>query len=201
MSVYLCGQLMSMKVPARTTPIVAAALLIFLAAASRLLPHWPNFGPIGAMALFGAAWLDRRWLAVVIPFAALYLSDLALNNLFYSQYYEGFFWGFDGWVYAGFAISVLLGFGLLRNRSFSWVRLGGVTLGSTAIFFLLTNFGVWLGSPLYPQTGTGLLAAYAAGLPFLLNSAAGNLFFAGLLFGGARYFSARVQPATVREQV
>ncbi|NJB85651.1 hypothetical protein GGR26_001396 [Lewinella marina] len=190
-----------MKRFASAKPLPILLLLIFLAAASRLLPHWPNFGPVGAMALFGSALMARRWMAFVVPFAALYLSDLALNNLVYSQYYEGFFWGFNGWVYAGFGLTVLLGFGLLRERSFSWLRLGGVTLGATALFFLLTNFGAWLGSPLYPQTGGGLLAAYAAGLPFLLNSAAGNLVFAGLLFGGARYLAPRTQAVKVRERV
>ena len=176
--------------PSRKSFIVVA-LLILLAAASRLLPHWPNFGPVGAMALFGAAVFTRRWMAWLVPFAALYLSDLALNNLVYSQYYDGFYWGFNIWVYAGFLITVLLGFGLLRDRELSWLRLGGATVGGTLVFFLLTNFGVWIGSAMYPQTGTGLLAAYAAGLPFLLNSLAGNVFFAGLLFGGARLLADR----------
>ena len=175
-------------------------LLILAAAASRLLPHWPNFGPVGAMALFGAAVFARRWMALLVPFAALYLSDLALNNLFYSEYYDGFYWGFNAWVYVGFLITVVLGFGLLRGRDFSWLRIGGATLGGTLIFFLVTNFGVWLGSALYPQTGAGLLAAYTAGLPFLLNSLAGNVFFAGLLFGGARLLADRPVNATARER-
>ncbi|WP_116127535.1 DUF6580 family putative transport protein [Lewinella sp. IMCC34183] len=175
----------------RNTTLILLTGLILLAAASRLLPHWPNFGPLGAMALFGAAAFGRKWMAWLVPFAALYLSDLALNNLFYAEYYEGFYWGFSTWVYLGFALTVLLGFGLLRGKRFSWLRIGGATGAGTLLFFLLTNFGVWLGSAFYPQTGAGLLAAYAAGLPFLLNSAAGNLLFAGLLFGGARYLIPR----------
>ena len=166
-------------------------VLIILAAASRLLPHWPNFGPVGAMALFGAATFPRKWMAWVVPFVALYLSDLALNNVLYSQYYAGFYWGFNSWVYVGFAVTILLSFGLLRGKGFSWLRLGGTTVAATAVFFLLTNFGTWLGSPFYPQTGAGLLAAFAAGLPFLLNSLAGNVLFAGLLFGGTRYLAPR----------
>jgi hypothetical protein len=150
------------------------------------------------MALFGASQLPRKWMAWVVPFMALYVSDVALNNIFYGQYYEGFYLGFNTWVYMGFAVSILMGFGLLRNRDFSWLRLGGVTLGSTAIFFLLTNFGSWLGSPFYPQTTAGLAAAFTAGLPFLLNSVAGNLFFAGVLFGGARMLAPSGDLATER---
>ena len=153
------------------------------------------------MALFGAATFPRKWMAWLVPFAALYLSDLALNNILYSQYYAGFYWGFNTWVYLGFALTVLLSFGLLRGKTFSGLRLGGVTIGTTLLFFLLTNFGTWLGSPFYPQSGAGLLAAFTAGLPFLLNSLAGNLFFAGLLFGGARYLSSAGRPITQPEGI
>ena len=179
-------------------PLVA---LIFLAAVSRLLPHWPNFGPIGAMALFGAAAFTKKWMAWVVPFLALYLSDLVLNNLFYSDYYDGFYLGFNSWVYLGFALTLLLGFGLLRGKAFSWLRVGGTTVAGTLVFFLITNFGVWLGSAMYPKGITGLVAAYTAGLPFLLNSLAGNLVFAGLLFGAARYFSALPRPTAATERV
>ena len=178
-----------MQSTSRPTYLPLLIGMILLAAASRLLPHWPNFTPVGAMALFGAAAFPRRWMAWLVPFAALYLSDLALNNLLYADYYEGFYLGFNGWVYLGFAVTLLVGFGFLRGKNFSWLRVGGSAVVTTLLFFLLTNFGAWLGSPFYPQTGGGLLAAYAAGLPFLLNSAAGNLFFAGVLFGGARYLA------------
>ena len=171
--------------PTRSTFLLLTGLIL-LAAASRLLPHWPNFTPVGAMALFGAAAFSRKWMAWVVPFTALYLSDLALNNLLYAEYYDGFFWGVNAWVYLGFAISIALGFGLLRDEHFSWLCIGGTVAGSTAVFFLLTNFGSWLGSPFYPQSWAGLVAAFTAGLPFLMNSVAGNVFFCALLFGGAR---------------
>lgn len=173
------------------TSILVIVGMILLAAASRLFPHWPNFTPVGAMALFGAATFPRKWMAWLVPFAALYLSDLALNNVLYAEYYNGFYWGVNSWVYLGFALSIVLGFGLLRDRDFSWLKLGGAVAGSTVLFFLLTNFGSWLGSPLYPQTWSGLVAAFAAGLPFLLNSVAGNVVFSALLFGGARVVAPR----------
>ncbi len=195
-----CYYLCRMKYGKSKQHLPILLILILLAAASRLLPHWPNFGPVGAMALFGAATFRRRWMAFLVPFAALYLSDLALNNLLYAPYYEGFYWGFNSWVYVGFLITIVLGFGLLRNRRFSWPRVGGATIGGTVLFFLITNFGVWLGSGIYPQNGGGLIAAYAAGLPFLLNSLGGNVFFAGLLFGGARYLVSEPTIAGVQER-
>lgn len=161
--------------------------LIVIAAASRLLPHPPNFVPVGAMALFGAATLPRKWLAIAVPLIAFYLSDLVLNNVVYAQYYEGFYWGISLWVYGGLVLMVLLGMGLLRNRSFSWMKVGGAAIGATLVFFLVSNLGVWAGGLMYPKTGAGLLAAFAAGLPFLINSLLANLLFSGLLFGAARW--------------
>ncbi|MTB51470.1 DUF6580 family putative transport protein [Lewinella sp. W8] len=173
--------------------------LIVVAAMSRLLPHPPNFVPVGAMALFGAASLPRKWMVFLVPFVAFYLSDLVLNNLLYAQYYEGFYWGLSLWVYGGIAAMILLGMGLLRNHRFSWLRIGGTAIGATLIFFLVTNFGVWAGDLMYPKTPAGLLAAFAAGLPFLLNSLLANLLFSGVLFGAARWVESRNTVAPVRE--
>ena len=161
--------------------------LILVAAASRLLPHWPNFVPVGAMALFGAAALPKRWLAVIVPVLAFYLSDLALNNTLYAEYYEGFHWGMNYWTTGAIILMVLLGMGFLRNVKFSWMKVGGAAVSATLVFFLVTNFGVWASGMMYPKSGAGLLAAYAAGLPFLVNSLLANSIFSGVLFGIARY--------------
>lgn len=180
--------------PSTTTnrlPLLLA--LILVAALSRLLPHPPNFVPVGAMALFGAASLPKKWMVFAVPFAAYYLSDLVLNNLLYAQYYEGFYWGVSLWIYGAIAAMILLGLGLLRNARFSWLRIGGTALGATLIFYVVTNFGVWVGDLLYPKTFAGLVAAFAAGLPFLLNSLLANLLFSGVLFGAARWVETRQQ--------
>ncbi|MCA1714808.1 MAG: hypothetical protein LC715_06785, partial [Gammaproteobacteria bacterium] len=60
----------------------------------------------------------------------------------------------------------------------------GYSLAGSVLFFLVTNFGTWLGSSMYPQTGAGLVAAYAAGIPFFQWTVLGTLFYAALLFGG-----------------
>ncbi len=145
--------------------------VIMMGAIMRLIPHWPNFTPIAAMALFGGAFFSKKYLAFIIPLAAMFLSDLVL--------------GLHEWlipVYVSFAIVVGIGL-LMRNR----VKAGSVllaTLSSSIIFFLLTNFAVWLGSPFYAQDATGLLACYTAGLPFLNNGILGDLFFSTVFFGG-----------------
>ncbi|MBK6948733.1 MAG: hypothetical protein IPH16_12375 [Haliscomenobacter sp.] len=168
-------------------PVHASILtgLVFLAAMSRFIPHPPNFTPLGAIALFGAAFFQRRALAFAVPFAALWISDLVLNNLIYAkafpQFYDGFVWYNSLAVYVGFLLIVVLGISALK--SVTPLRLGAVSAGASLVFFLATNFGSWLIDPLYPKNIGGLSAAYLAGIPFFWNTLMGDLFYCAILFG------------------
>ena len=154
--------------PARLSAILAA---IVAAAILRLLPHPANFSPIDAMALFGGAYLGRRWLAFAAPLGALLLSDLVLG------FYDGM------WVqYLAVALVVMLGSIALRRVSI--VRVAGAAIASSVLFFLVTNFGTWALSGMYPHSIAGLTSCYVAAIPFFQNTLAGDLFYAGLLFGG-----------------
>jgi len=156
---------------ANQTRLIALVSAILIAAALRLVPHPPNFTPIGAMALFSGAYLGRRGLAFVAPLAALLLSDLVL----------GFYAGMN-FVYLGVILTVVIGWWLTRRRSA--LRIAGAALASSVMFFVVTNFGMWLFSGYYPVTFEGLVACYVAAIPFFQNSLAGDLFFTALLFGG-----------------
>jgi hypothetical protein len=156
--------------------------LVFLAALTRLLPHPDNFTPIGAMALFGAAYFSRQALTLAVPFIALFVSDLVLNNVIYRQYYPEFTLITSWWIYAAFGLVMLAGWLLLR-QNVSPTRVVAASLTASAIFFLVTNFSVWAESAMYPKTPAGLMACYTAGLPFLKNTVLGDLFFSAALFG------------------
>ena len=144
---------------------------IVVAAALRLVPHPPNFTPIGAMALFSGAYLGRRALAFAAPFGALLLSDLVL----------GFYHGMAT-VYFSVALVVMVG--MLALNRVSALRVGAAAVVSSVLFFMITNFGMWLFSGFYPRTVAGLEACYVAAIPFFQNTVAGDLFYASLLFGG-----------------
>jgi hypothetical protein len=164
--------------------LIALLSAIVAAAALRLVPHPPNFTPIDAMALFSGAYLGRRWLPFVAPLAALLLSDLWLG--FYSEM----------WVqYAAVALIVLFAGAALIRLSF--LRVVGAALASSIIFFLVTNFGTWALSGMYPPTMSGLAACFVAAIPFFQNTVAGDLFYAALLFGGFALL-ARAVPALRR---
>jgi hypothetical protein len=164
-----------------TGPLVLTGLIV-IAALTRLLPHPPNFSPVEAVALFGGAYFAARAAALLVPLLAMLLSDFALG-LVNGGIYLDYFTSAGFWLqYACIALLVVMGFGL-RGRV-SGGRVLGWSLAGSAVFFAVTNFGAWLGSPMYPQTAGGLGAAYVAGIPFLQWTVLGTLFYAALLFGG-----------------
>jgi hypothetical protein len=145
--------------------------MIFLAAASRLIPHPPNFTPLAAMALFGGAYISDKRLAFGLPLAALLLSDAVLG--FYRDMI---------WVYGSFALIVWLGLQLQSRRRL--LPIAGAALAGSVLFFAITNLGVWASGGLYPRTLTGLGTCYVAAIPFFQNTLAGDLVYTALLFGG-----------------
>lgn len=160
-------------------------LMVVIAAFSRLIPHTFNLTPVGAIALFGGAYLGRNWLSFFIPLAAIYASDLILNNVVYATPGAGFAFFYEGWywVYGSYALIVLFGAYLLKKVTVLRV-LGGV-VGSTVIFYLVSNFGCWPGTvaPVYSNDMNGLIACYVAGLPFVKATFMGDLIFSTSLFG------------------
>lgn len=136
--------------------------LIALGVGSRLLPHPPNMTMIGAIALKSRSRFGTFGLA--IPFASMILSDAIIG--FYD-------WKLLISVYASFALFGMLGMFLRRDRSIG-VTATTAALGST-LFFLTTNYVVWALSAWYPHTPSGLLACFAAGLPFYRNMLIGDI--------------------------
>ena len=151
---------------------VMVFVLIVLAAASRLLPHPPNFAPVAAIGLYAGAYTSRR-AAWLVPFAALLLSDLVL----------GFYHPVSMVVnYLAFASCLGLGAAwLAKGRSLP--RVAGAVLASSVTFFVISNFGMWL-SGYYPRTWAGLVECYTAALPFFRNTLASDAVYSAALFGG-----------------
>jgi len=85
-------------------------------------------------------------------------------------------------VHGSFALVVCLGL-LLRKRR-TPLRIAGAALASSTLFFVISNFGVWAFGSLYPQTGAGLVACYAAAIPFFRNTLMGDALYTAVLFSG-----------------
>lgn len=160
---------------------------ILIAALSRIVPHPYNFAPIGAMSIFGAAYFTDKKFAFLLPLVAMFISDLLVNNLLFSSFYGSFmlftpgFW----WIYGSIALIVLAGIFILKKVNTKTVIAG--SLSASIIFFLVTNFGAWIGNPIYPQGLEGLLMSYSAGIPFFHYTVLGDLVYSGVMFGAFEY--------------
>ncbi|MDZ7808077.1 MAG: DUF6580 family putative transport protein [Gracilimonas sp.] len=172
--------------------ILVLSGFILIAALSRVFPHPYNFAPMGAMAIFGAAYFTNRKLAFILPLLAFFVSDLLVNNILYSGFYGGFTLFTPGfyWMYGSVALIVLAGIFIMKKVNMKTI-IGG-SLAASIIFFLVTNFGAWLGNPMYPQTLEGLLMSYIAGIPFFHYTVAGDLVYSGVMFGAFEYAKFKV---------
>lgn len=165
--------------------VLLAIALIFGASLFRLLDHPMNFTPMGAIALFAGALIPNRILAFAIPLAALLITDSML--------------GFYGWEmllpYAGFLLTIVLGRLLSNNQHI--LRVGGMSLLSSTLFYVLTNFALFYPETLYPHTTQGIIQSYVAAIPFFQNGIAGDLFFNALLFGS--YYLIRINVPSFKQ--
>lgn len=144
----------------------------------------PNFAPVAAIAMFAGV-VFRSWIAAaLVPLAIMVSSDLVIG------FYDGRILAL---VYGSLALPVA-GRAILRRQFSSGpessldlvgrtLTVLGCTLLSSVAFFVITNFGCWAFSPLYPRTASGLVSCYVAALPFFRPTLAGDLFFSALLFG------------------
>lgn len=153
---------------------LAVTCMVLFAAALRLVPHYPNFTPVAAMALFGGAYFSNKKLAFIVPLAAMFISDLIIG--FHSTMWA---------VYLSFAAVVLIGFNLRKSKKISNIFLA--VISSAVLFFVVTNFAVWMMGTMYPMTISGLAESYIAAIPFFSYSVLGDLFYAGIFFGAFEF--------------
>jgi len=168
-------------------------LLILVAAASRFLPHPPNVACVGALGLFAGCYLSGRK-AYLVPLGVMLLSDLV-----------GEFAGFSGigfynpltmaFVYGGLLMTIPVGRWMQSSQT--KLRIPAGSLAASSVFFLVSNFGVWLGG-WYSLSAAGLIACYANAIPFFGYTIAGDLAFTVILFGAYEFSRKTVRtPALV----
>lgn len=148
--------------------------VVLLAVAARLIPHAPNFAPIGGLALFSGSHFKKK-IALLIPLTAMFLSDIFLG-----------FHKTIPFVYVSFIIIALIG-GLIKTNK--WQSLFKASLLSSVLFFLITNFGVWATGSMYQKNLSGLIQCYGFGVPFFRNTLISDLFYTFSFFYGFRFLS------------
>ena len=184
--------------------MIAGLVLFAVAVVYRLLPvllhvkeqqpAWlPNFSPMAALCLCGAAFFPRR-MAVALPLAALFGTDILLNSYFNFPLFTVEFVGKT----IAFAAVVALGW-MLRKNARPGVILPAV-LGGSFFFYIATNTASWLYEPGYAKTAAGWFQALTTGLPgfpptwtFYRNTLVSDLLFAAIFLACIRWSQ---KPAT-----
>jgi len=154
-----------------------AIILIMVGVLFRFLPHAPNINPVAAIALFGAAYLPNKRLALIVPLSVMIASDLFLG----LHDIVVFTWG-------SVVLISLIGLSLKKSKKVTTILAGSFL--SSFVFFIITNFGVWA-SGWYARDLSGLSACFVAAIPFFRNFLAGTLVYSAALFG-AYELSARL---------
>lgn len=154
----------------KNIPFLAIAFVI-AGAILRFVPHFPNFAPITAMALFGGVYLGKKY-ALIVPLMAMLVSDLFIG--FYDiKLMTG--------VYISFLLVGLIGLFIKKYKNIGTI-IGGTIL-SSVLFFLITNFAVWAFYDWYPHTLSGLTQCFTMAIPFFRGTLMGDLFYVTILFG------------------
>lgn len=161
-----------------------ALTLVILGALARLVPHPWNFAPVGGMSLFAGARL-RGWQAYLVPILLMAVTDPLLGGFSIATPF----------VYLSFLINVWMGQRLLRDSE-STVRIGAAAVISSVQFFLISNFGAWVGY--YAHTWAGLASCYIAAIPFYSRTLLSDVLYSGILFGVHAVLSRKV---STRERV
>ena len=158
--------------------VILICAIIFLVSLTRIFPHPPNFTPILALAIFGGAYLPNRITAISLPIISMFISDLIIG--FHSQIFT---------VYATIILLSILGH-LMKTKNFKNFAITGFT--GSLIFFIITNFSVWLGGSLYPLTIDGIIQCYIMAIPFFHNTLISTILFLTILFFGYTFAEKKI---------
>lgn len=175
--------------------LLSLALFILIGVLSRVIPHPWNFTGITAMALFaGLLSKDNKFLFLA-PLASLFVSDLILgfhNTMIYT--------------YLGFALIGLISIQASSKKASDIINMAwnnqvlsvlGLSVSGSFIFFMISNFGVWISTDMYEKSLVGITQCYLAGLPFFQNQLAGDAFYS-LVFLFILNFAGAKEPAHIK---
>ncbi len=148
---------------------------VLIAAFSRFIPHPFNFTAVGAMALFAGATLGNRWLSLLVPVAALFITDIFFE-------FHPTMWA----TYSSMMLITMIGW-MIRDRQ-NFITITGGSIASAVLFFLITNAAMWVvglyrPDGFYSNDAAGLVASITAGIPFFANTLISQLFYTAVLFG------------------
>ena len=145
------------------TTIIALSLF-------RLIPHPPNFTPIFAISVFAGIKFKNNLFSYLVPVFAMLVSDAIIG------FHSGMII-----IYSAIVLSAFI------SRRFNTINTS--VLGSCILFYLITNFQVWVMSSSYPKSLNGILECYTLAIPFLGMTLLSTFFYSYVLFYGYSFLS------------
>jgi len=153
--------------------------LILILALARLIPHPPNFTPIVAVAIMSSCFFRNIYLSFAIIIVSMLLADVFIgfyNNMFF--------------VYLSLLLIAFIFFRISTKIKLQNLFIFGF-FGSV-IFFLISNFGVWILSGMYEKNLDGLAYCYFLALPFFVNTVLSTIIFTYSAFIANNLFSKNI---------
>ena len=135
--------------------------IFFFLTISRLIPHEPNFTPILSISILGFLFSTILSVKVLIVLGSMFFSDLIIGT-------------HDFIIYVYFSLILLI----IVSNSKNYIYM--MFLGPL-IFFIITNFGVWLNSWYYTKNINGLIECFYMAIPFFKNTILSTFFYCILI--------------------
>jgi len=129
-------------------------LFLIVGVFMRIMPFAPNFTPLLSIALLSGLYTKNKYF-VILPISIMLVSDIIIGN-----HVTAF------WVYTSLVIIFMLGYFVSRSNYFQILQ---YSIFSALIFFIVSNFGVWVTGG-YVFDFNGLLSCYIAAIPFFKNT-------------------------------
>ena len=145
--------------------ILLAITTIIVLSVFRLIPHPPNFTPILAISVFAGIKFNNNMFSFLVPIIAMLISDAIIG--FHSGILV---------VYSAIFLSAVIA------KKFN--RINSSALASCILFFLVTNFQVWIVSTTYSKSLSGIIECYTLAIPFFGMTLLSTFFYSYILFYG-----------------
>ena len=135
--------------------------IFFFLTISRLIPHEPNFTPILSLSILGFLFSTILSVKLLIVLGSMFFSDLIIGT-------------HDFILYVYFSLIILIIFSNSKNYIY-------MIFFGPLIFFIITNFGVWLNSSYYTKNINGLIECFYMAIPFFKNTILSTFFYCILI--------------------
>ena len=139
--------------------------LIIILTWARLIPHPPNFTPIVTVAILSGYFFSNIYLSFLTLLISMFIADA--------------FIGFHEHMFSVYISLLLISFIFYKiSEKINFKNLFMCSFIASLIFFIISNFGVWIIGGLYDRSLSGLVECYILAIPFFGNTFLSTVIFA-----------------------